>query len=130
MENTATAFVDALQQLHQDRDVDALIELFTDDVVLTKAGIPHEQRGRDGARAFWTDYRDVFDTIESSFTHTVVDDGLVFLEWQSTGTLKDGKDFSYDGVSVLEGGDEGITAFRTYYDTAAFLTAERRNAGS
>lgn len=130
MEKTATAFVNALHELHQNRDVDPLVELFDDDAVLSKAGVPHDQHGIEGARAFWNDYRDVFDTIESTFEHTVINDSLVFLEWKSTGVLKNGTDFQYDGVSVLEGGDGRIAAFRTYYDTAAFLPAERRSAGA
>jgi hypothetical protein len=35
--------------------------------------------------------------------------------------LRDGTAFSYDGVSVLESHSDTIDAFRTYYDTAAFL---------
>lgn len=114
-------FVDALGELHRSRDVEPLVELFSDDVVLAKAGVPHTSHGRDGARTFWTQYRDVFDDIESTFRHTVSDDGIAYLEWTSTGHLKDGSDLEYDGVSVLEGDGQAITAFRTYYDTAAFL---------
>jgi ketosteroid isomerase-like protein len=51
----------------------------------------------------------------------VTEDGIAYLEWTSQGTLPDGTDFSYDGVSVLEPRGETIDAFRTYYDTAAFL---------
>jgi ketosteroid isomerase-like protein len=114
-------FVDALGELHRSRDVEPLVELFSDDVVLAKAGVPHTSHGRDGARTFWTQYRDLFDDIESTFRHTVSDDGIAYLEWTSTGHLKDGSDLEYDGVSVLEGDEQAITAFRTYYDTAAFL---------
>ncbi|MEW5809268.1 MAG: nuclear transport factor 2 family protein [Actinomycetota bacterium] len=123
-------FIDALGRLHESRDVEPLVELFSDDATLDKAGIPHGQHGKDGARTFWTQYRDVFDELSSDFSHTVTDDGIAYLEWSSTGTLRDGTEFRYDGVSVLEGdaGESGdtITAFRTYYDTAAFLNAEKR----
>lgn len=119
-------FIDALGRLHEGRDVEPLVELFSDDATLTKAGLPHQQRGADGARTFWTQYRDVFGDLSSDFSHTVTDDSIAYLEWSSTGTLRDGTDFSYDGVSVLEGDDQTITAFRTYYDTAAFLHAEKR----
>lgn len=119
-------FIDALSRLHDTRDVEPLVELFADDATLTKAGLPHEQHGKDGARTFWTQYRDVFDDLSSDFSHTVTEDGIAYLEWSSTGTLRDGTDFRYDGVSVLEG-DDTITAFRTYYDTAAFLHAEKQS---
>lgn len=119
-------FIDALNRLHESRDVEPLVELFADDAILTKAGVPHDQHGTDGARTFWTQYRDVFDDLRSDFSHTVTEDGIAYLEWSSSGTLRDGSDFRYDGVSVLEG-DDTISAFRTYYDTAAFLHAEKRS---
>lgn len=89
--------------------------------MLSKAGMPHEQHGKDGARTFWEQYRRVFGEIEASFQHTVTEDGIAYLEWTSRGTLADGTEFSYDGVSVLESHTDTIDAFRTYYDTAAFL---------
>lgn len=127
MEELTDAFVDALAQLHDNGDAGPLAELFADGATLTKAGVSHEQHGRAGAHAFWEDYRNVFDTIESTFENIVTEPDTAFLEWKSTGTLRDGTDFSYDGVSVLEGDGEAITAFRTYYDTAAFLNVDRHN---
>jgi ketosteroid isomerase-like protein len=126
MHDLTQRFVDALGELHTDREVESLVELFAEDATLNKAGIPHGQHGKDGARTFWQQYRDVFDEIEANFTHTVTDDGIAYLEWTSEGTLRDGTKFRYDGISVLEGGEDTIDAFRTYYDTAAFLSAENR----
>ena len=121
MHDLTERFVNALGELHSDKNVEPLVELFSDDATLDKAGMPHGQKGKDGARVFWQQYREVFGEIEASFSHTVTDDGIAYLEWTSTGTLTDGSDFSYDGVSVLESHDDTIDAFRTYYDTAAFL---------
>lgn len=130
MDELATKFIDALAELHDNRDVEPLLELFGDDVTLSKAGIPHDRHGKDGARSFWQDYRDVFDEIGSTFRCTAVGDDVAFLEWESQGTLRDGADFRYDGVSVIQGSGNAILEFRTYYDTAAFLSAERRTAGN
>ena len=124
MDDLVRQFISALGDLHRDGDVEPLVDLFDENATLTKAGLPHEERGKDGAKTFWQQYRRVFGQIEASFTHTVVDDGLAYLEWTSTGTLADGTDFGYDGVSVLESGGDTIGAFRTYYDTAAFLTKQ------
>lgn len=121
MHNLAKRFVAALDDLHRNRDVEPLIDLFADDATLTKVGMPRQERGKQGARAFWQQYRDVFGSIDASFRHTVTGDGVAFLEWTSDGTLSDGSDFRYDGVSVLEAQGDTIDAFRTYYDTAAFL---------
>ena len=126
MADMTQRFVTALHELHQNREVGPLVDLFADDATLNKAGIPHGRNGKDGARTFWEEYRDVFDEIDATFTHTVTDDDLAYLEWTSQGTLRDGTDFRYDGVSVLESHDEEIGAFRTYYDTAAFLNADKR----
>ena len=83
--------------------------------------MPHEDRGKDGAREFWERYRDVFDSIDATFSRIASDERVAFLEWTSQGTLKDGSDFRYQGVSVLEAEGDLIDAFRTYYDTAAFV---------
>jgi hypothetical protein len=83
MADMTEKFVTALSELHKNREVGPLVELFADDATLNKAGIPHGEEGKDGARTFWEQYREVFDE---------------------------------------------IGAFRTHYDTAAFLNADKRNA--
>jgi ketosteroid isomerase-like protein len=122
MHELTERFVAALHRLHADRDVEGLVELFADDAMLTKLGQQHEAHGPEGARQFWEDYRAVFDDIEATFTHTVTDDSSVALEWTSSGSLRGGHPFSYDGVSILDsaGGDR-VDGFRTYYDSAAFV---------
>jgi ketosteroid isomerase-like protein len=121
MDDLTQKFVDALGELHRGDDVEPLVALFADDATLDKAGMPHGQSGKDGARTFWEQYRRVFGEIDSTFHNVVTGDGIAFLEWTSTGTLTNGSAFSYDGVSVLESGGDEIEAFRTFYDTAAFL---------
>lgn len=121
MADIVDRFVAALGDLHSARDVDPLVELFAEDATLRKLGMPHEERGKEGARQFWLQYRDVFGSIDSKFQHVAHSDGIAFLEWTSEGTLSNGAEFSYEGVSVLEASGDTIDAFRTYYDTAAFL---------
>jgi ketosteroid isomerase-like protein len=128
MHDLTNQFISALADLHRDGNVEPLVELFNADAELSKAGMPHREHGKDGARTFWTQYRRVFDEIDASFHHTVTGDGIAYLEWTSEGTLADGADVSYDGVSVLESQNGTIDAFRTYYDTAAFL--EKQSAVS
>lgn len=128
MHDLTQQFVDALGELHESRDVDPLVGLFSNGAALEKAGVPHTAHGRDGARAFWEQYRDVFDKISVTYRNTISDDGISVLEWRSEGTLRDGTSFRYDGVSILQCGGNEIDGFRTYYDTAAFLASERKAA--
>lgn len=120
MHDLTDRFVAALHRLHTERDAEDLVALFSEGATLSKLGQQHEAHGPDGARHFWDDYRRVFDAIEATFTHTIVGDGSVALEWTSTGSLSGGHPFSYDGISVLESDGELIDGFRTYYDSAAF----------
>lgn len=123
MNELTERFIDALHRLHSDADVEPIAALFADDARLSKLGQQNEERGPDGARQFWQAYRDVFDDIEATFTHTVQDQGSTALEWTSTGTLRNGRAFSYEGISVVVG-EEAITHFRTYYDSAAFVNEQ------
>lgn len=126
MRELTDRFIEALHQLHVDREVTALVELFSEQATLTKLGDHHEAHGTEGARTFWQEYRNVFDEIEATFIFTIADDGGVALEWTSDGSLADGQPFSYRGISVLEGDGQSITRFRTYYDSAAFVLATSR----
>ncbi|RBY80842.1 nuclear transport factor 2 family protein [Geodermatophilus sp. TF02-6] len=121
MHSMTERFTEALHRLDADRDTGPLVELAGDDTVLVKLDERKEARGRDGAQRFWEDYRNVFDDIETTFTHTTVGEGSAALEWTSTGTLSAGRPITYNGVTVIEGDDDGLTGVRTYYDSAAFL---------
>lgn len=122
-----TQFTDALSELHASRDVEPLVELFAEDATLEKLDDEHTQRGPDGARKFWQEYRAVFEDIEATFTHTIEGGDSVALEWTSTGNLSNGRPFAYRGISVLDFADGRIAGFRTYYDSAAFLP--KKSAG-
>lgn len=114
-------FTDALHTLDADRDPQPLVDLAGDDARLVKLDEHHETTGKDGARTFWSDYRDVFGEIETTFTHSVVGETSAALEWTSTGTLRSGKPFTYRGVTVIEGDEHQLSGVRTYYDSAAFV---------
>lgn len=123
MHETADTFVQALHRLHTDRDVDGLVELFADDATLRRGDQQHEESGTDGARRFWTNYREVFDDVRSDFRPTICDERGAVLEWTSTGTLAGGEPVEYSGVSVLRGTEDAISDFSTYYDSRPFTSA-------
>jgi len=114
-------FTDALHRIDSDRDTGPMLELTADDAEMVKLDDRNEAHGKDGAERFWTDYRDVFGDLETTFTASTVGETSAALEWTSTGTLRNGRPFSYRGVTVIEGDDEKVSAVRTYYDSAAFL---------
>ena len=121
MHGMTERFTEALHHLDADNDAEPLVELSGDDTRLMKLDEAHETQGKDGARRFWTDYRNVFGEIRTTFTHTVAGEGSAALEWISEGTLSDGKPFSYRGVTVIEGDEDRLSGVRTYYDSAAFV---------
>jgi ketosteroid isomerase-like protein len=114
-------FTAALHAIDSDRDVAPMVELTGDDAQLVKLDERHETSGKDGAKVFWEDYRNVFGDLETTFTHSVVGESSAALEWTSTGTLRSGKPFTYRGVTVIEGDEERLSGVRTYYDSAAFV---------
>ncbi len=124
MHDLTERFTAALHHLDAESDAQPMVDLTSDDAELVKLNQTHEARGRDGAKRFWEDYRHVFGELETTFTHTTVGEDRAALEWESRGTLRNGKPFSYTGVTVIDGdgGDNAVvTGVRTYYDSAAFL---------
>ncbi len=122
MHDLTERFTAALHHLDAESDAQPMVDLTAEDAELVKLNQTHEARGRDGAKRFWEDYRHVFGELETTFTHTTVGEGRAALEWESRGTLSNGKPFRYTGVTVIDGSDDGlVTGVRTYYDSAAFL---------
>jgi SnoaL-like protein len=117
-------FTAALHHLDAESDAQPMVDLTGEDAELVKLNSDHEARGPEGAKRFWEDYRNVFGELETTFTSSTVGERTAALEWESRGTLRSGRPFSYRGVTVIEGdgSDDGpLTGVRTYYDSAAFL---------
>jgi|1186.fasta_scaffold31302_3 hypothetical protein len=112
----ADKFVAALRKLEQDRDVEALVEIHTDDCDVGNVAVPKTFWGHEGLREFWTSYRDTFGEMRSKFGNVFADDaGHAALEWNTTGDAN-GNDVSYDGVSLLEIEYGKVSRFRAYFD--------------
>ena len=112
----ADKFVAALRKLEQDRDVEALVEIHTEDCDVGNVAVPKTFSGHDGLREFWTSYRDTFGEMNSEFRNVFADDaGHAALEWNTSGDAN-GNDVSYDGVSLLEIEDNKVSRFRAYFD--------------
>ncbi|GAA4542389.1 nuclear transport factor 2 family protein [Pseudonocardia xishanensis] len=113
------SFVATLRSAEQADDVADLAAMFTDDAELFRLDGAGLRRG--DARGFWESYRAQFSEVRTVFTNAVETDAEAALEWHSSGTLSDGKPFTYEGSTFLTHDGEHITGLRTYYDTAAFL---------
>jgi len=116
-----TAFIDALHQLEQSGDPEQIVNLFAEDAYLSSPFVENLAGENNAARAFWSGYRGAFDRVESVFRNIGTGESAILLEWTTEATI-DGRSFTYDGVSVLEFGEDRIIAFRAYFDPT-LLTA-------
>lgn len=112
-ENTAKNFIDALGKLESDRDLDAIVNLFSEDCEI---GNVVTDEKNIGAKEFWTSYRNNFDDVRSTFRNEIITDKTAALEWTTSGTTGEGHEFEYDGVSILEIKGDKITRFHAYFD--------------
>ena len=112
----ADKFVEALRELEEDRDVEALVEIHTEDCDVSNVAVPKTFSGHEGLREFWTSYRDTFGEMRSEFRNVFADDaGHAALEWNTSGDAN-GNDVSYDGVSLLEIENGKVSRFRACFD--------------
>jgi hypothetical protein len=115
-QEVADGFVEALRQLEEDRIVEALVGIHTEDCEVGNVSVPETFRGHEGLREFWTEYRKTFDEMKSTFRNVFATEDGAALEWTTEGT-SNGDTVSYDGVSILkiEGGK--VRRFMAYIDT-------------
>lgn len=115
------AFMNALKTLETEQDSATLVALFADDATLER--MTHKTyEGKADAENFWQEYLAPFETIATEFYNVTEDDDGAVLEWVSEGSLESGKAIRYRGVSSLSFEGDKVKSFRTYYDSAAFLT--------
>lgn len=117
---TTEQFMSALQNAESSGDPSELVALHAGNVTLSNLTSKTWQ-GTEGAREFWERYLGDFETIHSEFTHHHESGGQGVMEWNATGKLKNGGDIEYRGVSIIEIEGGKVGAFRTYYDSAAFV---------
>jgi ketosteroid isomerase-like protein len=114
-------FMRALQRFEATGELATLLGMFAEDAEALNLGRTEPARGTDQVAGFWRDYRSIFRTIRSDFTHVIEGKDGAVLEWVSRGTLLNGDPVEYKGVTVLETNGDRVRRFRTYYDSAVFL---------
>lgn len=112
----ADKFIEALWRLEEDRDVEALVEVHTEDCDVGNVAVPKNFSGHEGLREFWRSYRKTFGEMKSEFRNVFADDGgHAALEWTTTGDAGGGS-VSYEGVSILEIEGDKVSRFYAYFD--------------
>jgi steroid delta-isomerase-like uncharacterized protein len=115
-QEAAEKFKEALWKLEEDRDVEALVEIHTEDCSVGNIAVPKTFDGHEGLREFWTNYRNTFDEMKSEFSNVFADEaGHAALEW-TTNATEDDKNVSYAGVSILEIEGGKVKRFMAYFD--------------
>lgn len=127
MSKKTEEFIEALHRLEDGGDAGPIAALFAEDADVANPLVAHRQEGEEGALSFWRSYREAFETIRSEFRNIVEEDGVAMLEWVSEGRA-DGGAVRYGGVSVLEHGEDGIKAFRTYFDSRQVMPPQKAGA--
>ncbi len=92
----ADSFVEALRELVEDRNVEALVEIHTEDCELGNVAVPETYRGHKGLREFWASYRSTFGEMKSEFRNVFATEERAALEWTTEGT-SNSNTFSYEG---------------------------------
>jgi limonene-1,2-epoxide hydrolase len=115
----AEKFIEALRGLEENRDLDAMVALYAEGSEVGNVNAPEKFTGVEGAREFWSKYRDTFGEVRSTFRNRIIADDRAALEWTTEGTTANGAHFNYEGVSILEIEGDRITRFRAYFDPEA-----------
>jgi len=112
---TAEKFIEALQELEENRDIEKIAALFAGDAKVNNV-VTIENSHDLSPREFWQKYRDNFGEVRSEFSNKIYGETSAALEWTTTGTSADGGEIEYEGVSILEFDAGKITRFFAYFD--------------
>jgi len=124
----ARQFMKALQNAEQGGDIESLVALFHEDAELSNLVLVEPLTGHQQVRRFWRDYLNEFQQIASRFVSVIENHSTSVLEWISEGFLKTGEPLTYRGVTILKIEAGKIINFRSYYDSAVFVSKEARSA--
>lgn len=81
----ADRFVEALRRLEEDRDVEPLAEIHTEDCEVGNVSVPETFDGQEGLRKFWTEYRKTFGEMKSEFRNVFATEERAALEMTTEG---------------------------------------------
>jgi len=126
--NIAEQFIEALRALEETRELEAIVALYAEESEVGNINAPEKFTGPEGARVFWTKYRETFGEVRSTFRNRIITDKRAALEWTTEGTTANGAPVNYEGVSILEIEGDHIKRFRAYFDPEALSRQIERAA--
>jgi hypothetical protein len=116
-EAVAYRFIEALEALERSGELEPIVDTFAEACDIGNSLSTEQLQGKDGAVEYWKHYRRTFRDMRSTFRHIIVGDNSIALEWTTYATDHLGKQFCYDGVTILDIAGREITRFRAYFDT-------------
>ncbi len=133
LNSIADRFIAALGKLESSRILDEIAPLFAADSEIGNVIAPEKFNGPEGAREFWSKYRETFEEMRSTYRSQIFSETGAALEWITEGTTKNGNPIRYEGVSILEFEGDKIKRFRAYFNPTALAhqidpTLEKTNA--
>lgn len=116
IEETAEKFVAALHKLEESRNAEEIVALYADDAEIANVVAPMKFSGQDGAREFWTKYRETFGEMRSEFRNKIHGEKSAALEWTTRGNSNNNNEICYSGVTILEIENDKITRSCAYFN--------------
>lgn len=115
-QQTAEKFIAALHKLEETGETAEIAALYADNAEISNVVSPHNFTGQEGAKDFWTKYRETFGEMRSEFRNTIADETHAALEWTTTGNSKDNNQIEYSGVTILEFDGDKISRSCAYFN--------------
>jgi hypothetical protein len=112
----AETFINALHKLEETGDAQEIAQLYTESAEIANVVTPKTFKGIDGARDFWTRYRETFGEMCSEFRNVLAVEKSAALEWTTTGNSKDDHEITYSGVTILEFDADKISRSCAYFN--------------
>lgn len=113
----AENFINALHKLEETGDAEEISSLYAESAEIANVVTPKTFSGRDGARDFWTKYRETFGEMRSEFRNQIVTENRAALEWTTVGTSKNEHEITYSGVTILEIEADKISRSCAYFNS-------------
>ena len=115
-EVTAEKFIAALHKLEENHEPEEIVALYADNAEIANVVAPGKFSGQQGARDFWTKYRETFGEMRSEFRNKIYGENSVALEWTTTGSSNNSNEICYSGVKILEIENDQITRSCAYFN--------------